>query len=219
MNNMAKMFETKMAEFQAELNQASSSSRKNPNTIAGLNSEFLAFKTFVCNSLALLRTEMDALRSGIDRIEMRFRSRMLLVHGIPELPGEDTCSTLVATLSPRCKLQNLSVSSIAASYRMGKLAPGNSKPRPIVVKFSDAAARAALWRGKTALKGSKITISEFLTKTRHEVFMAARAKYGVSNCWTAEGVIFIKTPDGNRRRLESMAEFLIIAAGNSSNKS
>ncbi|CAH0402070.1 unnamed protein product [Chilo suppressalis] len=198
---MAKIFETRMAEFQAELKQATAS-RKNSNTIAALNTEFVNFKAFVCNGLAVLRAELDSLCNRMDRIEMRFRRKMLLVHGIPEKKDEDTCATVVSTLATKCKIQSLTVDNIASSYRMGK--QGNSKPRPIVVKFSDFSVRTKLWKNKAALKGSKITLSEFLT--------AARDKFGISNCWTQDGTIHAKTEGGGRRKVESLAYLRTIIA-------
>ncbi|KAL4704418.1 hypothetical protein ACJJTC_000417 [Scirpophaga incertulas] len=207
MKAMAETFETKLTKFQAELNEAC---RKNPNSIAALNNEFLAFKSFVCDGLLVLRNQISALNNGLDRIETHFRRKMLLVHGIPEQPSEDTCSKVVSILSAKCKLENYSSKSITSSYRMGKYTPSNSKPRPIVVKFADASVRTALWKNKAALKGSQVTLSEFLTKSRHKIFMAARQKYGITNCWTFGGMIHIKLPNGTKRKLETMEEFLNI---------
>ncbi|KAL4702379.1 hypothetical protein ACJJTC_005103 [Scirpophaga incertulas] len=156
MKAMAETFETKLTKFQAELNEAC---RKNPNSIAALNNEFLAFKSFVCDGLLVLRNQISALNNGLDRIETHFRRKMLLVHGIPEQP----------------------IKALLPATVMGKYTPSNSKPRPIVVKFADASVRTTLWKNKAALKGSQVTLSEFLTKSRHKIFMAARQKYGITN--------------------------------------
>lgn len=51
---------------------------------------------------------------------------------------------------------------------MGKLAPIKTN-RGSFLKFTDAAVRAALWKSKVVLKASKITLTEFLTKSRHDV--------------------------------------------------
>lgn len=196
-----------MADFQAELNQAT---RKNPSTIAALNTEFQSFKAFVCNGLNVLRAEISALSRGVERIEMRFRRKMLLVHGVPEAKNEDVAATVVASLSSKIKGPNLSVDNIRMCHRLGKDTK-STKPRPIVVKFSCLAVRDGVWSGKAALKGSKVTLSEFLTKTRHDVFLAARSKYGISNCWTRDGAIFIKS-QGAKLKVESMDELLAIPA-------
>uniref|UniRef100_A0A2H1W9F9 SFRICE_038682 n=1 Tax=Spodoptera frugiperda TaxID=7108 RepID=A0A2H1W9F9_SPOFR len=66
---------------------------------------------------------------------------------------------------------DLKVPDIKRCHRMGR---ATLKPRPILFKLHNVALRDSIWFGKTGLKGSGITISEFLTKTRHNVFMAAR---------------------------------------------
>lgn len=48
-----------------------------------------------------------------------------------------------------------------------------------------------------------ITISELLTKTRHQVFMQARKLFGMQSCWSAEGKI---KPDKGCRKITSMSE-------------
>ncbi|CAG9790393.1 unnamed protein product [Diatraea saccharalis] len=200
-----------MAEFQDELNQATTTARKSP-TIAALNTEFLNFKAFICSGLSVLRTEIDTLRNNVDRLEMRFRNKMLLVHGVPEQSGENTRAKIVSSLALRCSVPSPTMNSIVASFRMDKAMNNSSKPRHIVVKFAETSVRAALWKSKTMLKGTKITLSEFLTKTRHDVFTATRQRFGVSNCWTLDGTIHIKTPNGKRRKLESMTELTALAS-------
>ncbi|KAI5651588.1 hypothetical protein NE865_00832 [Phthorimaea operculella] len=204
MEAMISTFNSKMAEFEAELKQ--NAARKPPNTIAALNTEYQGFKTFVHTAITILRAEVDALARGQDRLEMHQRRKILLVHGVPEADKEDISAGVVATFAAKCKMSDLTVNCIQYSHRLGKK-EAKSKPRPIVVKFADKSVRDRVWNSKKALKGSKVTLSEFLTKPRHTVFMAARDYYGVSACWTRDGWIHIKTPDGKKRKIESMADF------------
>ncbi|KAF9811198.1 hypothetical protein SFRURICE_002567 [Spodoptera frugiperda] len=76
--------------------------------------------------------------------------------------------------------------------------------------MQDVDTRDKVWYNKTKLKGTGITISEFLTKTRHQVFMAARNKFGVANCWTKAGHIYVLGPDGVRHRIASLTELRAI---------
>ncbi|KAI5637852.1 hypothetical protein NE865_09507 [Phthorimaea operculella] len=204
MDAMVKTFNTKMAEFEAELKQTPA--RKPPTTISALNTEFQLFKAFVVNAVTILRAEVEALARGQDRLEMHNRRKILLVHGVAETDKEDTAARVVAAIAAKCNIPAVTVASIRSSHRLGKK-EGKSKPRPIVVKFTDASVRDRVWNSKKALKGTNVTLSEFLTKPRHTVFMAAREFYGVSSCWTRDGCIHVKTPDGNKKRIESMAEF------------
>lgn len=66
--------------------------------------------------------------------------------------------------------------------------------------------RDRIWFGKTKFKGSGITVSEFLTKQRHQAFMAARHKFGVQKCWTKDGVIHIINSKGVRHRITKSSE-------------
>ncbi|CAG4982991.1 unnamed protein product [Colias eurytheme] len=52
--------------------------------------------------------------------------------------------------------------------------PQENKPRPILCKLRNLSDKELIWSSKISLKGTGITLSEFLTKSRHEVFMAAR---------------------------------------------
>ncbi|KAL4721307.1 hypothetical protein ACJJTC_012847 [Scirpophaga incertulas] len=52
------------------------------------------------------------------------------------------------------------------------------KTRPILVRFMSTHHRQTVWEAKTALKGSGVTLSEFLTQTRHGVFLDARRHFG-----------------------------------------
>lgn len=217
MDAMINMFKSKMSEFEDELQQATS--RRQPSTIAALNADFQGFKAFVCNALSILRAEVEALARGLDHLETRTRRKMLLVHGVPEEKNEDTRATVVATLTTKCKIKDLNSDKIRVCHRMGRpvtkaKGEAKSKPRPILIKFTDTFIRDRVWGTKKALKGTSVTLSEFLTRMRHDVFMAARDYFGVTSCWTRDGWILIKVPDGTRHRIESMAELLTLKNNN-----
>lgn len=192
------LFSTQLAEFQRSLEKAAPTP-----TISTLAAEFGSFKKFVITALSQLQSQANLLAQECDRIEMSGRRKFLLVHGVVEGQGEETKAALLKLASERLKV-TLSSDRISRCHRFGRVA--GSKPRPILVKFAQAADRDKLWFAKTALKGSGITISEFLTRTRHEVFMEARKRVGISKCWTKNGVIVATAADGSHHRLTSMCE-------------
>ncbi|KAG7295214.1 hypothetical protein JYU34_022184 [Plutella xylostella] len=49
-------------------------------------------------------------------------------------------------------------------------------------------------------------LSVFLTKPRHDAFMAARQRVGVSRCWTRNGVVVVQSPDGKQHRVATLGE-------------
>ncbi|CAG9125633.1 unnamed protein product [Plutella xylostella] len=70
----------------------------------------------------------------------------------------------------------------------------------------DHSTRTKVWFSKAKLKGSGYTLSEFLTKTRHDVFMAARQRVGVARCWTRDGCVVVQGADGKQSRVVTLAE-------------
>uniref|UniRef100_A0A2A4JEB7 Uncharacterized protein n=1 Tax=Heliothis virescens TaxID=7102 RepID=A0A2A4JEB7_HELVI len=92
-----------------------------------------------------------------------------------------------------------------------RLGADTGKPRPLLIRFQSLSLRNEVWRSKTTLKGSGLVLSEFLTKPRHDAFLAARKHFGVNQCWTSEGKIVVLLPDKSRRKIESPAELQQLA--------
>ncbi|XP_022837576.1 uncharacterized protein LOC111364773 [Spodoptera litura] len=177
--------------------------RKNPSTLdttQGLSLEFVAFRSFVVQSLTMLQQQVNFLVQSNDTSEMRRRRKILLLHGVPEAKEEVTAKVVVQVAKEHLKL-DLKLPDIKRCHRMGRTM---QKPRPIIFKLHDVTLRDSIWFGKAGLKGSGLTISEFLTKSRHNVFMAARDKFGVNQCWTKEGDIYILDRQGSRHRVSSL---------------
>ena len=196
---MAEMFDARMCEFQHDLNKSAS-----PTTITSLAADFSSFKNFIHAALTTLQKQVELLTRNVDRIEMSRRRKMLLFHGVEENKTEILDSLVANLIVNNLEVADFTTSSIKTAYRLGR--SHENKHRPIVVKFSSPQARHCVWFSKTKLKGSGITISEFLTKNRHDVFMLARQRYGVGKCWTRDGSINVIAPNGLRYRVEYMSE-------------
>ncbi|KAJ0174304.1 hypothetical protein K1T71_010450 [Dendrolimus kikuchii] len=67
-----------------------------------------------------------------------------------------------------------------------------------------------IWMAKTKLKGSGVTVSEFLTKYRHDLFMRVRQEFGVSKCWTRDGAIFTLRTDDKRHSISCLDDIKLI---------
>lgn len=199
LDNLAEVFNSKMAEFQGNLDKADT---KNP-TVTSVAADFNAFRTFMSSALECLQQQVACLTKQVDHIEVRSRRKMLLIHGVPEVEDEDTVALVVDLCRLRVKC-NMTAADLRRCFRTGR--PQTGRKRPILVHFCDATLRDKLWYTKTALKGSGIVISEFLTHPRHTAFMAARERFGVDKCWTNEGVIIVLDADGKRHRVTSLAE-------------
>lgn len=206
-------FQKRMSNFEEELQKSSGVSASN----TAIEVEYKSFKAFVMQALTSLQKQVELLSNNIDRLETRSRRKILLVHGLPESANENVTRSVTEVIQSRLKINECTVSDIKRCHRMGRpTAP--HKPRPILVKFHDVVLRDKTWFNKTKLKGSGITLSEFLTKARHEVFMAAREKFGVTNCWTKEGSVYIIEPDGSQHRATNMSDVHKLKASTSDPK-
>ncbi|CAH1643660.1 unnamed protein product [Spodoptera littoralis] len=176
-----------------------------PGSALSMPPDYLEFKKFIFETLECLQRQLESYVTEVDALEMRNRRKILLIHGVPEQSKEDTASEVVGVVRDRLDLKTFTASAIRRCHRVGSQA-NTRNPRPILLKFRDVDVRDEVWHVKTRLKGSGITLSEFLTRTRHRVFMAARERFGVANCWTKRGYIYINGPKGKRHRIVSHGE-------------
>ena len=70
-------------------------------------------------------------------------------------------------LSRHMKLHEVKSGSIESCHRLG---PKKDSSRPVIIKFTTLRVRTTVWNAKSSLKATKITMTEFLTKPRQEVF-------------------------------------------------
>lgn len=199
-------FYNKMAEFQKKLDTATQSQAV--HTINSIAEEFASFKLFIMSSLRTLQQQIDGQAKQIDKMEMRSRRKMLLVHGIPESKSEDISGSLLKLFTDHVHTVEVTAVSISKCHRLGRF--NSNKTRPIIVKFKDADLRDKIWYTKTVFKGTGVTLSEFLTLCRHQTLMEARRRFGVTNCWSKEGMIIIMGPDGSRHRASCTKDLDVI---------
>lgn len=202
LTDMRELFHERMADFELQLQKSPISTQ---TTISSLAAEFSSFRSFIIQTLGTLQQQIEKLTQDVDNMEMRGRRKILLLHGVSEVKDEDTAQMVTRVLQDSFKLSEFSASAIKRCHRMGRST--TDKSRPILFKLHDVDLRDKIWFSKTMLKGSGITVSEFLTKARHNVFMAARDKFGVSQCWTREGNVYVLGPNGSRHRVASLKEF------------
>lgn len=210
-DEMTKNFNEQMATFQ---NQLEKNAPTNP-TVSSLAAEFNAFKNFTIKALEALQSQVKLLAKQVDQQEMRTRRKMLLFHGVTEAKDENTSERVLELLRKHLK-SDLALKDIARSHRMGR--PRGNQSRCILVKFHDLSDRDTVWYAKTALKGTGITLSEFLTKPRHDVFMAARDRFGVRGCFTRDGSVFVIGANNERRCVASLEDVNKIQVDADANK-
>lgn len=198
MAELAEDFKKRMAAFQSEIDKAAPSSP----TIASVSADFSAFKKFILSSLEALQKQVNFLGQQLDQQEMRSRRKMLLLHGVPESENDSLASTV--ELLNRHLESKLAVDDVSRCHRVGR--PHNNKSRCILMKFADVSVRNSVWFAKKCLKGSGVTMSEFLTAPRHAVFMAARERLGIRRCWTRDGNVYVLDAAGKRCCVTTVAD-------------
>ncbi|CAG4958066.1 unnamed protein product [Colias eurytheme] len=206
MMEMTASFNKRMAEFQHDLqtlhNVNSQPASSSPTS--KLAAEFNTFQSFVLSSLKALHDQITLLSNQYNHLEMRSRRKILLIHGIPEASKEIPLNLVTSIVNQHLKVPGFKEDAISRCHRLG--VSKKDKPRPIVVKFKDMTMRNSIWFSKTELKGSGYTISEFLIKERHNIFVAARLRFGVTNCWTKDGCIIVKADDGSKHKVTLMSD-------------
>ncbi|XP_046976653.1 uncharacterized protein LOC124542812 [Vanessa cardui] len=208
LDDLTEHFNMKMSEFQKELKSSIPATSPTSN----INAQFNAFRSFVLAALENLQLQVELLSRQSDDMEMRSRKKILLVHGVPEAKNENITENLVKLLSERLQLPELTSDSIRTSRRLGRSSP--ERPRAILVKFKETSLRDKVWFSKKCLKGSGVTLSEFLTKRRHEAFLTARQRFGINKCWTRDGVVVVVGSDGSKHRIFSLADLNAVPSSN-----
>ncbi|KAJ0177260.1 hypothetical protein K1T71_007269 [Dendrolimus kikuchii] len=201
-SQLATSFKERMDNFEGELQKGNPSS----SNISSLSAEFATFKVFTINTLKVLQHQIELLQQSTDNIEMHSRRKILLLHGIIENKQEDIAAVITKLVVSKLKVDDFSPENIRRCHRMGKPPTSSKKPRPILVKLCDMTVRNKIWSAKAKLKGSGVTVSEFLTKMRHNTFMQARKRFGISKCWTQNGTIFVVGSDDIRHRVNLLSD-------------
>ncbi|XP_059050853.1 uncharacterized protein LOC131845780 [Achroia grisella] len=199
LEQMMEHFNTRMAAFQDNLEKASGA----PVTLVSLAADFSNFKSLIGDSLINLQHQVQVLAQQQDHLEMHSRRKILLIHGIREDCDANLTLQVTKLFAEKLKV-SISLDNISRIHHMGRVTGG--KPRPILVKFRSIEVRNKVWTAKTGFKSSGITMSEFLTKVRHEAFMNARKHFGISKCWTQNGAVLIIGTDGKKHQVSSGAD-------------
>lgn len=211
MEELSSMVTCRMEDFEKNLSLSTTATP----TVKSLAADYYTFKTLVWKTLSLLKSQIELLAQGMDRIETQSRKKLLLFHGIKEDKDEDVQKRVLAVLSNQMKIPDIKVEHLSSCHRLGTK---KDSARPILVRFSNMQLRSKAWKAKTSLKGTKVTITEFLTKTRQDIFVAARNYFGMKKCWTADGAIVILFPDKSRKKVTTMSELQQIKSQHQKNE-
>lgn len=200
--SLEECFLKKMGELEAQIQSAGPAK----DTVAKIAEEFRTFRELMFSMLGLLRKQITECSRLTDGLETRTRRKALIFTGFAETDMEDCTALVLDVLHNKLALSDIVASSIKVCHRLGTSKKGTTRSRPILVRFSSVDHKSAVWTAKAALKGSTVTVKEFLTRARQTVFGMARLHFGMPACWTQDGVINIRSPDGKRHKITSLEE-------------
>ena len=162
-----------------------------------------------------LKSANEKLRLDSDAQEQYSRRNCLLLHGIPETEL-DSDAAVMSVCSEKLGVQ-LTKASIDRSHRLGyrpntshdnrpRSSTGRDKPRPIIIKLTSYDTRRTIFAAKRKLKGTKLVITENLTKTRAQLLKKAREMDNVEHAWTIDGRIVCLLRSGIKETVVNESE-------------
>ena len=86
------------------------------------------------NKVVPLSTKAEKLEYTTEKMEQYSRRNSILIHGLPEVKGEDTDSLVIETVKEKIGLDMLSA-DIDIIYWLGAPPKQSGKVRPVIIKF------------------------------------------------------------------------------------
>ena len=163
-----------------------------------------------------LETTVNHLEQQLDAHEQYSRRPNLRVQGIPEDGrGEDVESKVLSVVNEKMGFDPpLIPTHLERCHRLGRVVPGQKRPRAIIVRFVSERMRDSVYRARGSLKGyndgkeqhTRIFINEDLTARRATIAFKTRElkkQRKIQDCWTYSGRILVKDNDNNIHEISS----------------
>ena len=135
-------------------------------------------------ALSSLRTQIENLEERISRIEKKLDDYdqaslldSLIFHGVKQLPGVDTRTTIFQIINNKMSVTDLSSSDLINVYRLQlnnlttQHEESSIRVSPIVVKFSGKDVARRVFQAKAKLASTGVFVSESLTKETQRCYL------------------------------------------------
>ena len=202
--NLEANFLTELQSLKSATNLTKSPTATTPNDSNELSFRIANLEKYVKKELAKIHLQLEELCNKCEESDKRYDNQVqqsnnysLLFHGIVENSSNSSSNSSQLHIYDQVldvlnKSMGLSIqkSDIRSCYRIGKKVNVNNKARPIAVYFTTKWLRDSVFFNKKKLKGKRVTITELLTKPKHELFKKCAAVFK-NNCWTSNGRIFV----------------------------
>lgn len=153
-----------------------------------------------------LRSNSNAIQSlelKCDYLEQFVKRNTIQFYGFEERENENIIDLLLEHINKHLNVPCVK-EDIDSIYRAGKKNFAN-KPRPIKVTFISNVKRNDIFSAKRFSKNTKIMMYEDLTKTRYELLLQAKQKYGKREAWSMGGQVYA-LQDGKKCLITSIKD-------------
>ncbi|KAI4455672.1 l1 transposable element-related [Holotrichia oblita] len=154
------------------------------------------------NNIDSLDKRMLRIEEALDEQEQYSRRNNIRIYGVPEITHENTCEVFVNLCREKLKI-NITNSDIDCCHR---LAGKEGTNKPIIVRFVRRDVKNKVFNDKRKLKGTRIVITEDLTRVRISRVKILAKYLNSKNVFTSNGIILVKY-NGKIIKLKSMVDY------------
>lgn len=151
-----------------------------------------------------LEQKMDNLHLEMDKTKQRTKTNNICIYGVSEENDELLPNKIMNILKSKTEMDILA-NDILDAYRIGKRHENQTKPRPLILKIANQQLKMEILKCGKKFKGTKIFLTDELTKFRRSLLAKAKSEYGVKNAWSHNGQIYVKA-GGTSKKITCMAD-------------
>lgn len=118
-------------------------------------------------------SEIEQLRSQVDKLENYSRKNNLVISGLKEESTEDPVQVAKKLMKDKLGIEEPSNLDISVVHRFGSKSSGN--PRPLLIRFGDRKSRDAVWAKRLKLKDSGVFVNPDVCRNTDERNKITRA--------------------------------------------
>nr|KAG5693659.1 hypothetical protein BaRGS_017389 [Batillaria attramentaria] len=205
--------------------------------LAECKSEVLEMKRIAEEAKAVA----NATRKSNEELEQYGRRNNVRMYGVAE-PDDETpeaCEAKVLKIiSEKLGLTNIRPQDIDAVHRLGapkkrqrrrqhqgdkddRASDSDSdterRPRGIIIRFVSRKCAQSVLKNRSKLKNSGVVVVEDLTHARYVLYMRCREHEKVSDAWTINGKVFVRSAaDGKVHSIQSLSDLMKLSASSTS---
>lgn len=167
------------------------------------------------NEIALLKKENEAIRHEVDFVkskqklisaelndlEQYSRRNNIQIFGVPEDSSDENCEKIAMKILAQNLQVEVNPTDIEAAHRVGKKIPERTNPRPVIVRFVNRKDRDRVMMNKRKLKGSRLFVTEDLTRKNLVLLNEVKKMECVDRAWSFNGNITCVMKDKEKVRV------------------